>query len=412
MKRFALFLGLLGGLTLALTASTAQEKGLKPDPAAAAQERDKQKFGTGLKLDPKTSKLLRLADAVKHRAHIENLPTVTASQFDCSTLGIVGPVQNQGSCGSCSNFQFAGIVESANFKAGTVKNDGVFTLSRQQAMDCSDNGACNGGNGYVGLRWLKAGAKLTSTADYGPYVASQRQCRSVAGKPGWSIADWGFCDTTNEIASVDRIKAAMVTHGPIASNLSADLLMNVGPGQIISGRGGQIDHAIILVGWDDSKGRGGCWKMMNSWGKGWADGGFAWIEYTSSSVGHDAEWCTVKAVEPPPDLVPPFFITEAVTGNAHGDATGYGTLTTATSFAQAYANQLTLTMLVKDSKSALAATVPPNSTPPDPVPPIPPEPTPVPPGPSPDPSPDPCGHGRLRVLIHNIFHPFNRIPRR
>jgi len=39
-------------------------------------------------------------------------------------------------------------------------------------------------------------------------------------------------------------------------------------------RGG---HALPIVGYDDSK---NAFRFMNSWGTGWPDGGFAWVDYT------------------------------------------------------------------------------------------------------------------------------------
>ncbi|WP_338762471.1 C1 family peptidase [Bernardetia sp. ABR2-2B] len=38
-------------------------------------------------------------------------------------------------------------------------------------------------------------------------------------------------------------------------------------------------HAICVVGFDDKKGEKGSFEIMNSWGTGWANGGFTWIEY-------------------------------------------------------------------------------------------------------------------------------------
>ena len=37
-------------------------------------------------------------------------------------------------------------------------------------------------------------------------------------------------------------------------------------------------HAMCVVGYDDNK-EGGCFRVMNSWTNGWADGGFVWIPY-------------------------------------------------------------------------------------------------------------------------------------
>jgi len=48
------------------------------------------------------------------------------------------------------------------------------------------------------------------------------------------------------------------------------------------------NHAIAIVGWDDNfsrnnfvedPGEDGAWLVKNSWGAGFADGGFMWISY-------------------------------------------------------------------------------------------------------------------------------------
>lgn len=38
-------------------------------------------------------------------------------------------------------------------------------------------------------------------------------------------------------------------------------------------------HAIILAGYDDSKGSNGAFLVYNSWGTGWGDSGYIWIDY-------------------------------------------------------------------------------------------------------------------------------------
>ncbi len=38
-------------------------------------------------------------------------------------------------------------------------------------------------------------------------------------------------------------------------------------------------HAICVIGFDDKKGQRGAFEVMNSWGTGWGNGGFTWIEY-------------------------------------------------------------------------------------------------------------------------------------
>ncbi len=39
---------------------------------------------------------------------------------------------------------------------------------------------------------------------------------------------------------------------------------------------GSLAHCVVICGYDDSK---NAWKIMNSWGTGWGDAGFSWIDY-------------------------------------------------------------------------------------------------------------------------------------
>ena len=56
-------------------------------------------------------------------------------------------------------------------------------------------------------------------------------------------------------------------------------------------------HTVMAVGWDDSKGNGGAFRIQNSWGDKWADGGFCWMEYgwlRSAGVQNDA-WVLIDS---------------------------------------------------------------------------------------------------------------------
>jgi Papain family cysteine protease/Domain of unknown function (DUF4384) len=63
-------------------------------------------------------------------------------------------------------------------------------------------------------------------------------------------------------------------------------------------------HAMCIVGYDDNK-YGGAFRILNSWGSGWADGGFFWVKYDDF-----AQWALVAlqayppAVQPEPEPTP------------------------------------------------------------------------------------------------------------
>jgi hypothetical protein len=46
-------------------------------------------------------------------------------------------------------------------------------------------------------------------------------------------------------------------------------------------------HCICVVGYDDNK---QAWKIKNSWGTSWGEGGFAWIKYGQTDVLIDSSW--------------------------------------------------------------------------------------------------------------------------
>jgi cathepsin H len=65
--------------------------------------------------------------------------------YEWNDIGMVSPVKNQGSCGSCWTFSTVGSLESHWNILGKGRN---LTFSEQQLVDCAgdfDNHGCNGG---------------------------------------------------------------------------------------------------------------------------------------------------------------------------------------------------------------------------------------------------------------------------
>jgi hypothetical protein len=56
---------------------------------------------------------------------------------------------------------------------------------------------------------------------------------------------------------------------------------------------GDVNHGVTLIGWDDAK---QAWRIKNSWGPGWGESGYMWIDYQSNSIGYGASWVQAEIV--------------------------------------------------------------------------------------------------------------------
>jgi hypothetical protein len=308
---FAIAGGLVIALVFALTANLVrpQEPSCQDPRQAVAQDVADQQppppriHGRG-RLESKDLKLRHDGAFSRHDGRIKRLPKVTAASWDCRALGLVPPVVDQGSCGSCWDFSGVAVVTSALIKAGYGKPDGSFMLSEQYVLDCVPSGKCNGDDNTTVLARAKA-TGLPTTADYGAYVGRPQRCGYSSSMKLYRIADWGFCTPSQQygVAGTQDIKNAMVQYGPIGCAVAADGSWDSYSGGIYRPSGSRnIDHDVVLVGWQDdaTMREGGYWIMRNSWGRGWGEDGYMKIPYGANQIGYEAVWATANALPPPP----------------------------------------------------------------------------------------------------------------
>ena len=195
--------------------------------------------------------------------------------FDWREMGGVTAVKDQGNCGSCWDFAATGAFESAIIIADSIEWD----LSEQQVLDCNWGGSSCGG-GWVGDA-------------YDVYMydgAIEEECYPYHARDGYDC-DQDSCvvmvrleSYTSVANNVDAIKNALLS-GPVSSCFMVyndfDWDCYYHPYQ------GQINHAVVIVGWDDDmcSGQGG-WIVKNSWGAGWGDDGYFYIPYGSCGIGN------------------------------------------------------------------------------------------------------------------------------
>ena len=234
------------------------------------------------------------------------------SSFDWRRWGVCTPIKEQGGCGGCFAFAAIAIMESA-----ILTNDGVeVDLSEQWVISCTGAGNCVGG-GYHGTAssfCRCSGSDVDLCGDQGavweqdfPFVAWDAPCACPYAHP-YCIDDWSSIGAT---PSVNEIKQAILDHGPVAVSMhAAGLFQQYSGGVFNACPAGNLDHSVVLVGWDDNQGASGVWFLRNSWGTDWGEdengiswdpngdgiqdheGGYARIEYDCSLVGSHVTYVT------------------------------------------------------------------------------------------------------------------------
>ena len=101
------------------------------------------------------------------------------------------------------------------------------------------------------------------------------------------------------------MKQAMYEHGPLSVCVSVDSSFQAYNGGIFNNCGStSINHAVVLVGWDDSLGSNGVWIMRNSWGTNWGEDGYMYIEYGCARIGYAAIYTRYTRRLPPGWITP------------------------------------------------------------------------------------------------------------
>lgn len=236
--------------------------------------------------------------ALSQRRRRSALPPATEPAWDSRALGWIPVAKDQGQCGSCWCFSGTGVVEVAYLKAGIP---GII-LSEEYTLSCGNNGGCNGDDNVNVLEWCKA-TGLPLSSDYGPYKASAGTCNFKQSMTLYKIDQWGFVDGAqgNGVTPTQQIKDAIKAYGCVGCAVAAGSSWDSwssDPNYIHKGNSTNIDHDVMLVGWDDAK---GAWIMRNSWGTSWAANGCGWIAYGADSIGTEAVWASINATAPPID---------------------------------------------------------------------------------------------------------------
>lgn len=197
--------------------------------------------------------------------------TVLPESVDWVSKGVVSPVKNQGSCGSCWSFSTTGALDGAYaIKTGKLPSQKGF--SEQMLIDCDTdkNSGCHGGRQDWAFTWIKSNSGLCTEESY-PYKGvqgtCQKSCTPVKGSaPG---------NYTNVEHAVPTALQSAVVQQPVAVAVNGAAFPFYHSGVITSDCPSQLGHAVLVVGYDrdmsvdcDVPPKKGCpyWNVKDSYG--------------------------------------------------------------------------------------------------------------------------------------------------
>jgi len=222
----------------------------------------------------------------------------SSKAYDSRTFNLVPAIRYQ-RCGNCWAYSATGALECSFIKVNHITPPTSIDLSEKQIVSCSGAGTCGGGWPYKVFDWLKTSQTKVISEASDPDDGTDHPCPPPPYSSSVQLADWGIVDPSQglfKIAAIDKIKEAICTYGSVSVCLLATPLFGNYAGgvfyeQASNNNSPSINHAVVLVGWDDAK---QAWLLRNSWGTNWGISGYCWISYNTNNIGYGAIWCIAK----------------------------------------------------------------------------------------------------------------------
>ena len=278
-----------------------------------------QVHSTGANFDLKTIAATPQKVTLSLRS-FQSMPVAYSLEKYCPTPG------NQGNYGTCVAFANGyGVATLLYAKAHNITdkviiNKYIFspTFLYEQIKNTADNDCQKGADPIKALlTMMQMGEALLKTVPYN--CGSSISTDAVKEAFNYRISDASILYANGvkdydkpEQARIDLTKKALLEGSPVSTGfnlpetffkITSDV-WEPSPGEVLSDWK-HNGHAMVVVGYDDNK-AGGAFRILNSWGTGWADKGYVWIKYPDY-----AKWC-IMALQvfgsndtPPPDDVKP-----------------------------------------------------------------------------------------------------------
>jgi len=253
----------------------------------------------------------------------EHLGKQLPAQFDWRNHNghaYIGPVRDQGYCGSCYAFGACAAAEGTYNRATGRYDSNCVDFSESYLIWCLGRLAqynphffgCHGADwDYYELEALTVEG-VTTEADF-PYRESDPGTCIHWEDPTVVFKSWHRIPCND----IDAIKTAIMTYGVVDAAVDVAGAFSAYSGGIYEDTAttcpgdGYVgpecyytftNHAVALVGWDDNNGDG-YWILRNSWGPSWGEGGYMRIKYTSARVACAVTYLVYDAATlPAPDI--------------------------------------------------------------------------------------------------------------
>jgi cathepsin L len=205
-----------------------------------------------------------------------------ANSIDLRTLAGVGPIKDQGQCGSCWAFAANAALEFQYWN----KTKSYVSLSEQSLIECSkSNLGCNGGDYEYAYNDIISNNKLSgleSTANY-PYRLNtynngvSSSCTYSASKSVVSVKSYtNYVNEAQILNAVSNgfvvavaIDASQVNFQNYASGIFSDTTCSSNPNN--------ANHAVAIVGFGTQNGTP-YWIIRNSWNTNWGMQGYMYMK--------------------------------------------------------------------------------------------------------------------------------------
>jgi len=212
-----------------------------------------------------------------------------ASAIDWRAKGKVGPVKNQGGCGSC--WTFGGTAAFEGHYA--IKTGKLMRFAEQEMLDCTyeklnvfgDHNGCEGGWYWHAFDMIKMTQHFSLEKDY-PYKAKDNRC-NLSNKKNGMVAAESLGTARPKASRNDGTLVTALNVGPVSMAFEIKGGFSYYKTGILSVKncGANPHHAMAVTGYTAD-----WFQVKNSWGAGWGDHGYVKFDRRIENMCGISNW--------------------------------------------------------------------------------------------------------------------------